>query len=173
MSRAPASIALQNLQPLEAASSVSSAGLAPPVSDGLLSIPGGTATRIPSSSATSSAGNSNNQLNHAPKPRKSRFALPQCCLKWWLELLGAISSILLLVAIVTFLIVVDGSKLDDWHLLWEIKPPTIISILVTLCRINLTFFVAEGIGQLKWVFFEQRSHQLADFDQFDEATRGP
>jgi len=74
---------------------------------------------------------------------------------------------------VVFLVVIDGSKLDDWHLAWQIKPPTIISILVTLCRINLAFFIAEGIGQLKWVFFEQRAHQLSDFEQFDEATRGP
>ena len=44
---------------------------------------------------------------------------------------------------------------------------------MTLCRITLAFTIAEGIGQLKWVFFEQREHKLSDFEQFDEATRGP
>ena len=43
---------------------------------------------------------------------------------------------------------------------------------MTLCRITLAFFIAEVIGQLKWVFFEQRPHQLSDFETFDKATRG-
>lgn len=106
-----------------------------------------------------------------PKPRNAK--LPLSARRWWLELAGAILSILFLIGIIVFLIVIDGRKMDDWHLKWEIKPSTIISILVTVCRINLGFFIAEALGQLKWVFFEQREHQLADFDHFDEATRGP
>lgn len=33
--------------------------------------------------------------------------------------------------------------------------------------------IGEGIGQLKWVYFEQRPHRLADFDTFDGGSRGP
>jgi len=129
------------------------------------------ASAVPSSAA-SSAGNSSTRPN-VPKRGFLKLPLFKSLLKWWPELIGAFSSILLLGAIIAFLAVLDGSKLDDWHLAWQIKPPTIVSILVTLCRINLAFFIAEGIGQLKWVFFEQREHQLSDFEKFDEATRGP
>lgn len=94
-------------------------------------------------------------------------------LEWWPELSAALLSVLILVATAIFLARTDGTKLDDWHLAWQIKPPTIVSILVTLCRITLAFFIAEGLGQLKWVFFEQRPHRLSDFEDFDEATRGP
>jgi hypothetical protein len=73
---------------------------------------------------------------------------------------------------VVFLVRIQGSMLEDWHMAWQIQPSTILSILVTLCRITLAFFIAEGIGQLKWVFFEQRPHQLSDFESFDKATRG-
>lgn len=77
-----------------------------------------------------------------------------------------------LTAIVAFLVQIQGSMLEDWHMAWQIQPSTILSILVTLCRITLAFFIAEGIGQLKWVFFEQIPHQLSDFESFDQATRG-
>jgi hypothetical protein len=107
------------------------------------------------------------------KPRNARFSLSQRLYRWWPELTGTASSVVLLIAIIVFLAFIDGSKMEDWHFVWQIKPPTVISILVTLCRINLAFFIAEGLGQLKWVFFEQREHQLADFEYFDEATRGP
>lgn len=130
------------------------------------------AAPLPISNATSSAGNSSSQLS-VPKPQNAKLPLSTRLYRWWPELAGAASSIAFLVAIIVFLAVIDGSKMDDWHFAWEIKPPTIISILVTVCRINLGFFIAEGLGQLKWVFFEQREHQLADFDHFDEATRGP
>lgn len=127
---------------------------------------------LPASGAASSSEQGHAQANF-PKPPNTALSLWRRYLEWWPELVGALLSILLLVAIIVFLAEIDGSKLDDWHLAWQIKPPTIVSILVTLCRIALAFFVAEGIGQLKWVFFEQRPHQLSDFDEFDEATRGP
>ena len=163
MSQPLESFELQNIQ-----DHGSNANSGPPthVPDPLLAPPADT------SSGASSAVNTSARPN-APKSLFLKLLLLKSCLKWWPELLGAVSSILLLIAIIAFLAVLDGSKLDDWHLAWQIKPPTVISILVTLCRINMAFFIAEGIGQLKWVFFEQREHQLSDFDQFDEATRGP
>jgi hypothetical protein len=125
---------------------------------------------IPPSSAASSVGNVSSQAE-AQKPPDG---IPswQRYLAWWPELTGVLLSLLSLTAIVVFLLQIQGSRLDDWHLAWQIQPSTILSILVTLCRITLAFFIAEGIGQLKWVFFEQRPHQLSDFESFDKATRG-
>jgi len=122
---------------------------------------------IPPSTAASSIGTGSSQ-KEAPNPPEG---LPRY-LVWWPELTGVLLSLLSLTAIVVFLIQIEGSKLDDWHMAWQIQPSTILSILVTLCRITLAFFIAEGIGQLKWVFFEQRPHQLSDFESFDKATRG-
>lgn len=122
--------------------------------------------------APSSTLNVATQLDNQP-PRKVRLSSWEKVRKWWLEFAGALSSLIFLTAIVIFLAKIDGSKLDDWKFPWQIKPPTVLSILVTVCRINLAFLVAEGIGQLKWVFFEQREHRLSEFNTFDEATRGP
>jgi hypothetical protein len=125
---------------------------------------------LPPSSAGSSISNGGPQ-KEAPNPPDG---LPpwKRYLAWWPELAGALLSLLLLTAIVVFLVRIQGSMLEDWHMAWQIQPSTILSILVTLCRITLAFFIAEGIGQLKWVFFEQRPHQLSDLESFDQATRG-
>jgi hypothetical protein len=157
---------LHNLRP-QGASPIANARLATPTPDHLL-----LAAPLQFSSATSSADNSSTQLS-VPKSRNARLPLSKRLYRSWPELTGAASSIILLITIIVFLELIDGSKMDDWHFAWQIKLPTIISILVTLCRINLAFFIAEGLGQLKWVFFEQREHQLSDFEYFDEATRGP
>lgn len=155
MKRTPDPFELQALQPQGAALNTSTVPVSSPPGHLL-------ATPIYPSNATSSAGNSSARIN-VSKPPDARSSTWKTLYKWWPELAGATSSIVLLIAIVVFLVVIDGSNLDDWHLAWQIKPPTIISILVTLCRINLAFFIAEGIGQLKWVFFEQRAHQLFGF----------
>ncbi|KAK4507118.1 hypothetical protein PRZ48_000852 [Zasmidium cellare] len=136
-------------------------------------MPGASVAAAGQASGAASSGDSDNAQVNAPKPPNTGLSLWRRYREWWPELFGALLSILLLAAIIIFLAKIDGSKLDDWHLAWQIKPPTIVSILVTLCRITLAFYIAEGIGQLKWVFFEQRPHQLSDFDEFDEATRGP
>jgi hypothetical protein len=125
---------------------------------------------LPPSSAGSSISNGSPQ-KEAPNPLDGLPSWKRY-LAWWPEFAGALLSLLFLTAIVVFLIQIQGSMLEDWHMAWQIQPSTILSILVTLCRITLAFFIAEGIGQLKWVFFEQRPHQLSDFESFDKATRG-
>ena len=125
---------------------------------------------VPPSSVASSVGNGSSQKEGS---RSAAGLLSwQRYLAWWPEFTGALLSLVSLTAIVVFLLQIDGSMLDDWHMAWQIQPSTILSVLVTLCRITLAFFIAEGIGQLKWVFFEQRPHQLSDFETFDKATRG-
>jgi hypothetical protein len=124
---------------------------------------------LPSSTASSFSNGSPHK--EAPNP-PDRLPSWKRYVEWWPELTGALLSLLFLTAIVVFLVQIQGSVLEDWHMAWQIQPSTILSILVTLCRITLAFFIAEGIGQLKWVFFEQRPHQLSDFESFDKATRG-
>ena len=166
MSQVPShSIELQPLQAQGAASNADRASSQPTLAP--------FAATGPSSGAVSPANNSGNAQSSVPKARHTDISKWKRHLEWWPELSGALLSVLVLIVIVIFLARIDGSKLEDWHLAWQIKPPTIVSILVTLCRIALAFFIAEGLGQLKWVFFEQRPHRLSEFEDFDEATRGP
>lgn len=48
-----------------------------------------------------------------------------------------------------------------------------ISVLVRVASAALLIPVTEALGQLKWIWFKERSRRLHDFELFDEATRGP
>lgn len=82
-------------------------------------------------------------------------------------------SVALLVAIVAVLLAFHNKPLDAWNMPWQIKPNTLISILMTLCRLTMLVVVADCIGQLKWVYFQQQQHPLSHFQTFDDASRGP
>lgn len=50
---------------------------------------------------------------------------------------------------------------------------TILAFLVSLARVAFLVPIVEGLGQLKWIWFLSRKPlPLADFQLFDEATRG-
>lgn len=93
-------------------------------------------------------------------------------LPWWPEFAAILGSLVLIAATVILLREIDGAPLEKWNIPWHIKPNTLVSILVTLCRLFLVLVLAEGISQLKWVYFQQRSHTLSDFQTFDTASRG-
>ncbi|EME83762.1 uncharacterized protein MYCFIDRAFT_84074 [Pseudocercospora fijiensis CIRAD86] len=57
------------------------------------------------------------------------------------------------------------------NMVWGIQTSAVVSMLITACRICLAPAVAEGIGQLKWVYFEQRPQCLLDSEIFDETGR--
>ncbi|KXT07967.1 hypothetical protein AC579_8598 [Pseudocercospora musae] len=97
----------------------------------------------------------------------------QRLLAWWPELLSAFLSVGTLIAVAAVLYSIDGEPLEKWNLPWQIKPNTLISTLITLVRLWMLLVIAECIGQLKWVYFEQKPHHLADFETFDSASRGP
>ncbi|EME78728.1 uncharacterized protein MYCFIDRAFT_22229, partial [Pseudocercospora fijiensis CIRAD86] len=92
---------------------------------------------------------------------------------WWPELLSAFLSVGTLIAVAAVLHSIDGEPLEKWDLPWQMKPNTVISTLITLVRLWMLLVVAECIGQLKWVYFEQKPHRLIDFETFDSASRGP
>jgi len=53
------------------------------------------------------------------------------------------------------------------------QPQHAISVFSTLSKSALLVAVAEGISQLKWIYFRERRHRLYDLQVFDEASRGP
>ncbi|KAK3714329.1 hypothetical protein LTR37_007915 [Vermiconidia calcicola] len=91
---------------------------------------------------------------------------------WWTDLTAAITSVGLLLAVVIVLLSVDDTPLTDWSMPFGMQPTTLVATLMTLCKLFLLEVVAEGISQLKWVYFEQRPHKLEDLEQFDSASRG-
>lgn len=82
----------------------------------------------------------------------------------------ALSSAALL-SIVAVLFTFDQKPLTSWKA--TLRPNTVIAILSTVSKSALLMVIGSGIGQLKWVYFEQRPHCVADFAVFDEASRGP
>ncbi|KAK3684521.1 hypothetical protein LTR37_020196 [Vermiconidia calcicola] len=91
---------------------------------------------------------------------------------WWTDLASVFVSVGLLIAVFAVLLSVDDTPLADWSMPFGIQPTALVAILITLCKLFLLDVVAEGISQLKWVYFEQRSHKLEDLERFDNASRG-
>lgn len=49
----------------------------------------------------------------------------------------------------------------------------VISFLAVLNKAALVMPVASCISQLKWIWFASKARRLEDFEDFDEASRGP
>lgn len=124
---------------------------------------------------------------HAPASHSSRPSSPGSVPKpvgkirrherrifiWWPECLAMLGSIAFLIAIAAVLLAFHTKPLATWSMPWQIKPNTLVSILMTLCRLTMLVVVAECLSQLKWVYFQQRAHPLTHFQVFDDASRGP
>ena len=93
---------------------------------------------------------------------------------WPLEISAAALSIACVAGMVALLVALDGKPYVPWRILGAaITPNSLLSILSTLSKSALLLAVAEGLGQLKWNYFRQKSRGLLDLQVFDEATRGP
>lgn len=80
-------------------------------------------------------------------------------------------SLIALFAIIGILFTFNNRLLCSWHSIF--RPNTIISALSTLSKSAMLMAIGQGLGQLKWVYFEQRPHRLLEFETFDSASRGP
>jgi hypothetical protein len=111
------------------------------------------------------------------KPSRSKFS-------WTWQISSVILSVASLAAIIAVLVAIDQHpRLADWSvsssskisatLSSNISPNTLISIFAAISKAALLVAVADCIGQLKWIRFEQKSHLLKELEIYDEATRGP
>lgn len=50
---------------------------------------------------------------------------------------------------------------------------SLLALLTTVAKAGLMIPIGAAIGQLKWIWFAQKERPLADFQTFDEASRGP
>ncbi|KAL8790578.1 MAG: hypothetical protein Q9195_006258 [Heterodermia aff. obscurata] len=74
-------------------------------------------------------------------------------------------------AIIAVLAFEDGKQVDQWG--FRITPNAVVSFIATLAKSSLLLVTAETIGQLKWLHYHGRPHELSDMKLFDEASRGP
>ena len=76
-----------------------------------------------------------------------------------------------IVAIVIVLAVMHHRSLSEWSL--PISPNALISVFTTISKSAMLLTMAEGMGQLKWVYFQRKAQKLRDFEHYDNASRGP
>ncbi|KAL6716055.1 hypothetical protein ACLMJK_007017 [Lecanora helva] len=89
---------------------------------------------------------------------------------WWLEIGACFTFTLALSAIVLTLRPHQGKPLPQWP--FSISINSLISIYVVVLKAAILFVAAEGIGQLKWQWF-QHERPLKDIATYDSASRGP
>lgn len=90
---------------------------------------------------------------------------------WSWELSGLTLSMGCMLAIIIILFHMNNRPLSAWDL--PISLNTAISVFSALSQTSMMLSVAEGISQLKWIYFQQREHPLIHLQTFDEASRGP
>lgn len=89
---------------------------------------------------------------------------------WWLfEGLAWIISAAAMAVLVATLFLTDGRPLPHWPM--QITLNSFISILGTIIKAAMVVPIAEGISQLKWLWFK-KAGVLRDIQTFDEASRG-
>jgi hypothetical protein len=91
-------------------------------------------------------------------------------LGWWWEAGAMLLAIGCMSSIVAILFYMNGKTLLDWKL--PIQPNSLVAIFSTVGKSALLFAVSEGLGQLKWLYFEQ-PRALSQMENFDQASRGP
>ncbi|KAF7170804.1 hypothetical protein CNMCM5623_003323 [Aspergillus felis] len=85
------------------------------------------------------------------------------------EILAAILSAAMLIALIVVLAKFDGKPQPTWK---HVSLNTVISWLSTISKACIIFSVSEAIGQLKWVWFAQKTQPLSNLRTFDSASRG-
>lgn len=90
---------------------------------------------------------------------------------WAWEIGGIFISISCMIAVLSTLPYLSDHPLSDWK--FPLGPNTMISTSITVTKTSMLLVIAEGISQLKWSYFQDRRHPIAELQDFDEASRGP
>ncbi|PHH61210.1 hypothetical protein CDD81_691 [Ophiocordyceps australis] len=89
---------------------------------------------------------------------------------WCFEVASILAAAGIFAAIVAILVKYDGQQLPKRP--YNINLNTLIALLTLCLRAALAFTAVEIIGQLKWKWFSDGPRSLANFQTFDEASRG-
>ncbi|KAL9106294.1 MAG: hypothetical protein Q9227_008694 [Pyrenula ochraceoflavens] len=89
---------------------------------------------------------------------------------WWREALSCVLFLGALLAIVATLHPYQDRPIPDWP--YHLSINTLIAIYIVILKAAIVFVAAEGLGQLKWQWFDSE-RPLKDLLRYDDATRGP
>lgn len=106
-----------------------------------------------------------------PANNKSRTIWQKCNSFWVWELTACAISLACLGIVLRTLFWLDDQPRTRWT--YQIEPAAFISIFVTISRFMMLVGVAEGLGQLRWLYYLGGSRRLDHLDSFDSASRGP
>ncbi|KAL5359479.1 hypothetical protein BJX96DRAFT_164468 [Aspergillus floccosus] len=90
-------------------------------------------------------------------------------ISWTLEILGCLTSIVFLVAIIAVLFYYDGRPMPQWP--YGITLNALVSVLSTVMKATMAFILTESLAQLKWSWFRD-GNRLSDLPLLDAASRG-
>lgn len=90
---------------------------------------------------------------------------------WWWELFSWLVSFSCVATIVGVLAFYDGKRQPE-YIVRGITLNAFVAVFSAVAKAALILPVSEGIGQLKWIWF-QNEEKLWDFFTFDGASRGP
>ncbi|KAF2470249.1 uncharacterized protein BDR25DRAFT_343429 [Lindgomyces ingoldianus] len=103
--------------------------------------------------------------------RKSNKIQIQWCTNfgWWGEVASLSLGIFSVVSILHMLSTIDNKPLSDWKYM---EPNSLAAAYSTIIKASILYPVAQCIGQLKWIYFENPK-QLSLLQTFDDASRSP
>lgn len=87
------------------------------------------------------------------------------------EIGAIVLSLVFMSAVVVVLKKIDGQLISSWNM--PLSPNTSIAVFSTLPKSTILFVISGCLGQLKWVYFEQRGQRLMSLQIFDDASQGP
>ncbi|KAK1715508.1 uncharacterized protein BDZ83DRAFT_588081 [Colletotrichum acutatum] len=108
--------------------------------------------------------------NQPSAPLDSGLSVEWIWSVWWVEMFSSVLALECISAIVIILSVYRGQPLPNWPKLISIN--SFIAVFTAVFKAALILPVAEGLGQLKWNWFD-KSQTLGDLVLFDNASRGP
>ncbi|EXF86189.1 hypothetical protein CFIO01_02248 [Colletotrichum fioriniae PJ7] len=128
-----------------------------------------------------SGGSTMTQYSHLRQPKKNEQGTDKSSQQatdtnqtiwqiWRLEMLSSLLAVGCVIAIIIILALHQSKPLPKWPGVMSVN--TLIATFTAVYKASLIMPVAEGLGQLKWDWF-QRPQKLADVVAFDDATRGP
>lgn len=112
------------------------------------------------------------QILRSTRPSRWHQMISRFRYWWWLELIGACSSIALVTALYIIMSIYDGHTLEHWETHVHISPNTFVSTMITLEIAASMIAVISSISQLKWVHFKQQATDLNDLELYSQASRG-
>ena len=106
-------------------------------------------------------------------PARYESLISKCTVDWWAtELFFWLTAAISLAATILTLAIHENRSIPQWPL--KITINTVLAILSQIASMSLIAAVAASISQLKWLWFTDKPKRpLADFEAFDDASRGP